>query len=82
MKVPTLLAVARHRGTEISNPFPSSGESANFQSLPVTAKYSAGSRTRWVRHSTRAVPVRALAVIGGEIFAASPAVVVDRRALR
>jgi len=28
------------------------------------------------------VPVRALAVIGGEIFAASPAVVVDRRALR
>jgi hypothetical protein len=26
--------------------------------------------------------VRALAVIGGEIFAASPAVVVDRRALR
>jgi len=23
------LAVARHRGTEISNPFPSSGESAN-----------------------------------------------------
>ena len=27
MKVPTLLAVARHRGPEISNPSPSSGES-------------------------------------------------------
>ena len=26
MKAPTLLAVARHRGTEISNPFSSSGE--------------------------------------------------------
>jgi len=33
MKAPTLLAVARHRGTEISNPFPSSEESANFRSL-------------------------------------------------
>jgi len=31
MKVPTLLAVARHRGTEISNPFPSSKESANHR---------------------------------------------------
>ena len=30
MKTPTLMAVARHRGTEFSNPFPSSGESANF----------------------------------------------------
>jgi len=28
MKAPTLLAVARHRGTDSSNPFPSSGESA------------------------------------------------------
>jgi hypothetical protein len=28
MKAPTLLAVARHRGTEISNPLPSSEESA------------------------------------------------------
>jgi hypothetical protein len=27
MKAPTLLAVARHRGTGSSNPFPSSGES-------------------------------------------------------
>ena len=69
---------SRLRATEGSNPPPSSGASANFQSLPVTAKYSAGSRTRWVRHSTRAVAVRALAVIGGEIFAASPAVVVHR----
>src|SRR6516165_10174513 len=33
MKAPTLLAVARHRGTEISNPFPSSGESTNFRFL-------------------------------------------------
>ena len=69
---------SRLRATEGSNPPPSSGASANFQSLPVTAKYSAGSRTRWVRQSTRAVAVRALAVIGGEIFAASPAVVVHR----
>src|SRR5437763_12782450 len=28
---PTLLAMARHPGTEISNPLPSSGESANFR---------------------------------------------------
>jgi hypothetical protein len=27
MKAPTLVAVPRHRGTEFSNPFPSSGES-------------------------------------------------------
>src|SRR5215510_3160945 len=33
MKAPTLLAVARHRGTEISNPVSSSEESANFRSL-------------------------------------------------
>ena len=31
MKVPTLLAVARHRGTKISNPFPSSRESRKLQ---------------------------------------------------
>src|SRR5437660_632088 len=29
------LAMARYRGTEISNPFPSSGESANFRSLTL-----------------------------------------------
>ena len=34
MKVPTLLAVARHRGTEISNPSPSSGESASRGNSP------------------------------------------------
>src|SRR6516162_10004802 len=34
MKAPTLLGVASHRGTEISNPFPSSGESTNHRFLP------------------------------------------------
>src|SRR6516225_1978131 len=40
MKTPTLLAVARHRGTEISNPFSSSGESgANSRwPPPITAE--------------------------------------------
>ena len=31
MKAPTLLAVARHRGTEISNPFSFCGESDEMQ---------------------------------------------------
>jgi hypothetical protein len=31
MRAPALLVMARHRGTEFSNPFPSSGESANFR---------------------------------------------------
>jgi hypothetical protein len=35
MKAPTLLAVARHRGTDSSNPFSSSGEScANLRRVP------------------------------------------------
>ena len=34
MKVPTLLAVARHRGTEISNPSPSSRQSVSFRISP------------------------------------------------
>jgi hypothetical protein len=33
MKAPTLMAVVRHRGTEFSNPFPSSGESGANQHL-------------------------------------------------
>jgi hypothetical protein len=33
MKTPTLLAVARHRGTDSSNPFPSSAESGANLSL-------------------------------------------------
>jgi hypothetical protein len=35
MNAPTLSAVARHRGTESSNPFPSSRESTNLRSLGV-----------------------------------------------
>src|SRR6516162_4105703 len=31
MRAPTLMAVARHRGTEFSNPAPSSEESANHR---------------------------------------------------
>jgi len=46
MKAPTLLAVARHRGTEISNPFPSSGESANCRS-PTFLKTSKLGTRRW-----------------------------------
>ena len=38
MKAPTLLAVASHRGTEISNPFPSSEESANHRFLSGGAR--------------------------------------------
>jgi len=38
MKAPTLMAVARHRGTEFSNAAPASGESANFRSLSRGAR--------------------------------------------
>ena len=41
IKAPTLLAVASHRGTEISNPFPSSSESGE---LPYCAAGSSRSR--------------------------------------
>src|SRR5215471_54405 len=50
MKAPTLMAVARHRGTEFSNPFPSSGESANFQFLYSN---SGAPHDRAVGHSSR-----------------------------
>jgi hypothetical protein len=46
MKAPTLSAVARHRGTDTSNPFPSSGESrANLSwhcSMSGTPRLGAG----------------------------------------
>jgi hypothetical protein len=34
MKAPTLMAVVRHRGTEFSNPFPSSGQSVSRGIFP------------------------------------------------
>src|SRR6516165_8079235 len=59
MKVPTLLAVARHRGTEISNPSPSSAESANYRfraGLPTLGsdrqQPSAFSLVRYSRRAT------------------------------
>jgi hypothetical protein len=42
MNAPTLLAVARHRGTGISNPPPSSGKSANFRFLASIIRLTAG----------------------------------------
>jgi hypothetical protein len=44
IKAPTLLAAARHRGTDSSNPLPSSGESANHPSLSVPGWTVSGNR--------------------------------------
>src|SRR5262249_61825834 len=41
MKAPMLLAVARHRGTEISNPFPSSREMSELRLWESTPDSSA-----------------------------------------
>ena len=57
MKVPTLLAVARHRGTKISNPFPSSGESGE---LLYSAAGSSRSRRRCANEETSATGRMAL----------------------
>ena len=57
MKVPTLLAVARHRGTKISNPFPSSGESGE---LLYSAAGSSRSRRQCANEETSAVGRMAL----------------------
>ena len=45
MKAAKLSAAARHRGTEGSNPFPSSRESANFQFL---ARCDCDGETRFI----------------------------------
>jgi hypothetical protein len=62
MKAPTLLAVARHRGTEISNPFPSSGESGANLSLATirlpTSRSRGFPRVCWLGRAARSTETR------------------------